>query len=93
MNFMLITPSYAFKKKLCLKRIQKRALAKYKECVQEIIQNGEVKINGNSFTSIADLTMAFYGTNNSNITSSYLPDLNSKSKSKKDVVRSGWKEE
>lgn len=78
MNIIGITPSYAFKKKRCLERIQKRALAKYKECVQEIIQNGEAEINGNFFTSIADLTIAFYGSNNDRTTPNYLPVFDSK---------------
>lgn len=71
MNLFLITPSYAFKKKRCLKRIEKRELAKYKECVQQIIQGGNTEINGQSFSSIADLTIAFYGPSNNNITSQY----------------------
>ncbi len=78
MNIIGITPSYAFKKKRCLKRMQKRELEKYKEYVQEIIKNGEAEINGNFFTSIADLTIAFYGSNKDSITSNYLPVFDSK---------------
>jgi len=71
MNLFLFTPSYALKKKHCLKRIEKRELTKYKECVQQIIQKGKTDINGKSFSSIADLTIAFYGSSKSIITCNY----------------------
>lgn len=60
MKIHILSIPYSQKKKMCLKRIQKRQLKSYKNCVQQIVETGKVEINGSVINSIADLTIAFY---------------------------------
>ena len=57
---MNIAIPYSFKRKLCVKRKQKRKIDQYKSMVNQIVDSGRAEVNGNIFTSIADLTAAFY---------------------------------
>ncbi|WP_166785121.1 hypothetical protein [Sphingobacterium psychroaquaticum] len=57
---MILSIPYSFKRKLCLKRMRSRQLIEYKSMVDQILAVGHADFNGTVFTSIADLTTAYY---------------------------------